>query len=189
MAELNDLQITDANNTGRFPNGMQVEQINDAARALEGMLGRWFKDATGQAASSGTSTAYTFQPYRTVTSYAAGQVYMFRAHVACGSGCTIAIAGLAAKPLRRQNGDAIVAGDIVLNQMVLAAYNASLDAFTCFGLGDSNASNGLPTYTVSTLPALTDTRMIYVSNESGGAVPAFSDGSAWRRVTDRAIVS
>lgn len=31
--------------------------------------------------------------------------------------------------------------------------------------------------------------MIYVSNEAGGAVIAFSDGSNWRRVTDRAIVS
>ncbi|MFD0762975.1 hypothetical protein ACFQZW_12865 [Lutibacter aestuarii] len=28
-----------------------------------------------------------------------------------------------------------------------------------------------------------------VTNESGGAVPAFSDGTNWRRVTDRAIVS
>lgn len=31
--------------------------------------------------------------------------------------------------------------------------------------------------------------LIYVSDESGGAVPAFSDGTDWRRVTDRAIVS
>lgn len=32
-------------------------------------------------------------------------------------------------------------------------------------------------------------QMIYVSNESGGATMAFSDGSNWRRITDRAIVS
>ena len=30
---------------------------------------------------------------------------------------------------------------------------------------------------------------VFVSNESGGAVPAFSDGTNWRRVTDRAIVT
>jgi hypothetical protein len=49
----------------------------------------------------------------------------------------------------------------------------------------------LPTYTVSTLPdaATWVNCMIYVSNESGGAVPAFSDSVNWRRVTDRAIVS
>lgn len=31
--------------------------------------------------------------------------------------------------------------------------------------------------------------MIYVTDEVGGAVPAFSDGINWRRCTDRAIVS
>jgi hypothetical protein len=31
--------------------------------------------------------------------------------------------------------------------------------------------------------------LIFVSNEAGGAVLAFSDGAAWRRVTDRAVVS
>lgn len=45
--------------------------------------------------------------------------------------------------------------------------------------------------TVAGLPsaASIDGAIIYVSNESGGAVLAFSDGTNWRRVTDRAIVS
>lgn len=30
---------------------------------------------------------------------------------------------------------------------------------------------------------------IYVTDEAGGAVPAFSDGTNWRRCTDRAVVS
>jgi hypothetical protein len=48
----------------------------------------------------------------------------------------------------------------------------------------------LPSYTVTTLPSASISgAMIYVTNESGGAVPAFSDGTNWRRVTDRAIVS
>jgi len=50
---------------------------------------------------------------------------------------------------------------------------------------------GLPSYTVAGVPtAATFTAgMIYVTDETGGAVPAFSDGTNWRRVTDRAIVS
>ena len=49
----------------------------------------------------------------------------------------------------------------------------------------------LKSYTVATLPSASTyaNHMIYVSDESGGAVPAFSDGTNWRRVTDRAIVS
>ncbi len=48
----------------------------------------------------------------------------------------------------------------------------------------------LPSYTVSSLPTVNSfPGLIFVSDEIGGAVPAFSDGTDWRRVTDRAIVS
>lgn len=48
----------------------------------------------------------------------------------------------------------------------------------------------LPVYTVATVPAATTAGgQIYVSDEAGGAVTAFSDGTNWRRSTDRAIVS
>ena len=54
-----------------------------------------------------------------------------------------------------------------------------------------NAPLVLATYTVSTLPtaSLWERGFIYVSDETGGAIPAFSDGTNWRRVSDRAIVS
>ena len=46
-------------------------------------------------------------------------------------------------------------------------------------------------YLVAALPsaAAGAGQVILVSNEAGGAVPAFSDGTNWRRVTDRAVVS
>ena len=48
----------------------------------------------------------------------------------------------------------------------------------------------LPKFTVANLPTnANEAGFIYVSDESGGAVPAFYDGTNWRRVTDRAIVS
>jgi len=48
----------------------------------------------------------------------------------------------------------------------------------------------LPSYTANALPSASIAgSMIYVTNETGGAVPAFADGTNWRRVTDRAIVS
>lgn len=53
-----------------------------------------------------------------------------------------------------------------------------------------NTLTVLASYTVATLPsAAVPGTLIYVSNESGGAVPAFADGTNWRRVTDRAVVS
>ena len=47
-----------------------------------------------------------------------------------------------------------------------------------------------PEFTVATLPNVIPAgQIIYVSDEAGGAVIAFSDGVDFRRVTDRAIVS
>jgi len=49
----------------------------------------------------------------------------------------------------------------------------------------------LPTYVKASLPSASANLgcLIYVSNDVGGAVPAFSDGTNWRRVTDRNIIS
>lgn len=48
----------------------------------------------------------------------------------------------------------------------------------------------MPSSTVAGLPsAATAGLWIYVTDETGGAIPAFSDGTNWRRVTDRAVVS
>ena len=48
-----------------------------------------------------------------------------------------------------------------------------------------------PQYTVSGVPDATayTGHMVYVSNETGGPVMAFSDGTNWRRITDRAVIS
>ena len=50
----------------------------------------------------------------------------------------------------------------------------------------------LASFTVAGLPSSATTpvgAIVYVSNESGGAVVAFNDGTNFRRVTDRAVVS
>lgn len=53
-----------------------------------------------------------------------------------------------------------------------------------------NSTHRAPSYTVATLPSASVAgKQIFVSDETGGAVMAFSDGTNWRRVTDRAVVS
>lgn len=49
----------------------------------------------------------------------------------------------------------------------------------------------LKSYTVAGVPdaSLYTGHIIYVSNETGGATLAFSDGTDWRRVQDRAVIS
>ena len=49
----------------------------------------------------------------------------------------------------------------------------------------------LQSYTVAGVPTASSFTgaMIFVSDETGGSTPAFSDGSNWLRVSDRAIIS
>lgn len=56
-------------------------------------------------------------------------------------------------------------------------------------LSDTYGPTG-DTFSVSGLPSAAQPgQMIYVSDETGGATMAFSDGTNWRRITDRAVVS
>lgn len=77
------------------------------------------------------------------------------------------------------------------NEMRRVAWQTIVEALGMSVDTDATLLVQLKTYTVSTLPtAATYPRgLIYVSNEAGGAVLAFSDSTNWRRVTDRAIVS
>ncbi len=55
---------------------------------------------------------------------------------------------------------------------------------------DVDGTLKLKSHTLATLPtATTPGQLAYVSDESGGAVIAFSDGVNWRRVTDRAVAN
>jgi len=58
-------------------------------------------------------------------------------------------------------------------------------------VGSINVPFELPSYTVTNLPTsgIGAGAMAYATNETGGAVPCFYDGSNWRRVTDRAVAS
>lgn len=85
------------------------------------------------------------------------------------------------------------AGDIV-RSMFNALTDHAFRLNRVLPVDGSEAMTGpmvLVSYTVATLPsAATYVRgVVYVSDETGGAVPAFSDGTNWRRVTDRAVVS
>lgn len=71
------------------------------------------------------------------------------------------------------------------------AWRTIVEAFNVSVATDSNLIFQAKSYTVAGAPsAATYPRgIIYVSNETGGATLAFSDGSSWRRVQDRAVIS
>ena len=59
------------------------------------------------------------------------------------------------------------------------------------GSAETTGPVNLASYAVAGVPAAAayPNSLIYVSDETGGATVAFSDGTNWRRVQDRAVIS
>ncbi len=192
MADLQDLAIVASSNVGRWPEGMDVADINDAGREDEAMLGRFSRDVAGSNLSTGTSTAYLVEPYRTFSTLEAGIVVVWRAHTACGNAPTLALDGLAATNLTDQNDRNLTTGDIVSGQIVVSYYNATTSAFECHGIKTT-----APQYAVASLPTgvagmilfATDGRKNGEGASSGTGVMVFHDGTAWRACDTGATVA
>ncbi len=104
---------------------------------------------------------------------------------------------------KKSNYTATVAGHIVTDAATVAidgapttsGGNTTITNPHAFWVVSGRSKFGGPvelaSYTVAGVPSASTfaKSMIYVSDESGGAVPAFSDGTNWRRVTDRAVIS
>lgn len=117
MAEIKDLSGTDANNTGTaanagFPENMAYSDVNNAARALEGMIARHFADSNGTLTTTGSSNAYLLTPNRTVSAYTAGDAYMIKASFTNTGAVTINVSSLGAKSIVKPSGDALAAGEL-----------------------------------------------------------------------------
>jgi hypothetical protein len=197
MAEINDLSVTAASNTGRFPEGQPIPSINNGARELEAMTARYHRDRSGFTLSSGTGSAYAIITNGAYPAHATGMGFVWRAHVASLVNASLTINALAAKPLVRQGGGAIQANDIAANQIVSAFYNAALDSYQCVGIGGANESNHLGTFTVAGLPAGAAGNTAYASNGRkngegsgvGTGVMVFKDATAWRAADTGATVA
>ncbi len=130
MAEIKDLSTTDANNTGTaanagFPENMAYSDVNNAARALEGMIARHFADSNGTLTTTGSSNAYLLTPNRTVAAYTAGDAYMIKASFTNTGAVTINVSSLGAKSIVKPSGDALAAGEITSGGIYAIIYDGT----------------------------------------------------------------
>jgi len=130
MAEIKDLSTTDANNTGTaanagFPENMAYSDVNNAARALEGMIARHFADSNGTLTTTGSSNAYLLTPNRTVAAYTAGDAYMIKASFTNTGAVTIDVGSLGAKSIVKPSGDALAAGEITSGGIYAIIYDGT----------------------------------------------------------------
>ena len=133
-AEITDLDPVDANNTGTaanagFPEGMPPSDVNNAARALEGMTARWYEDWRGTVIAYGSGNAILVTPTRTISAYEDGLMMAFEATASNTGAVTLNIGTVGAKDLRKNHDQALVSGDLESGQKVIVVYNADEDRF------------------------------------------------------------
>lgn len=149
MAEVKDLNVTDASNTARFPENQAPSTVNNGARALEGMLARFYADTNGSISTSGSSSAYVLAASRTISAIAVGDSFIFKANHASTGATTIAIDGLATKSIKKLHDQAIAANDIENGSICHIVYDG-----TNFQLISSLATSGLANIVEDTSPQL-----------------------------------
>lgn len=81
--------------------------------------------ATNYTTTSGTSTAYTLTLTPPLPSLTAGLVVGVKFHTACGVSATLAVNGLAATPITKNGGVALVAGDFATGAQALLRYDGT----------------------------------------------------------------
>lgn len=137
MAEIASLSVTDASNTGRWPENMAPSAVNNAGRADEGMLARWYKDISGSLASTGSANAYALGINR--TDFAASSTYdgymiAFQANFGNSGAATLNVtpsggSAAGALDIKKNNDQALASGDIEAGQVVVVCYDHSTTTF------------------------------------------------------------
>lgn len=150
MAELDDLSTTDANNTGRFPENQAPSTLNNAGRALEGMIARLLFDITGQndATLSGSTIQLSCNRVSitltgTTSNYRADLLMGFKIGSAVAQPAALNINGIGRISLRNNDGTSLSANGIAAGSRVLCVKDGTTDYWRKLFPDTTSSAGGL----------------------------------------------
>ena len=184
MAEIQDLVVADGSNTGRWPENMQFSAVNNAGRADEGLMARWYKDLDGSVTASGVSNAFTATSNRTIAALFNNLQMCITANHTISGAATLNLNGLGAKSIKRFNGDALASADITSGQPFTVIYKSSPDIWYMMTAAASLATGaGSFDFTENASPGTpaADVGRMYASDQAGLTAPAWIDSAATAR--------
>lgn len=116
-----------ADSTINWSTGMAPSAVSASGRSMMARLAECRDDLAGKLLTGGTSTAYTLTTNQVFDTLAHldGARLCFRPHATNGTPATLAVDGLAAKPLRASPGVEIAAGTTILGAPYCVYYNNS----------------------------------------------------------------
>ncbi len=167
MAEINDLDTTDASNTARFPENQAPSSVNNGARALEGLIARWNEDTNGSIVTGNSGNDYTFAAKGTYSAYYDGMVIVFDCNASNTGAATIDVDGIGAKSIKKHNDVALASGDLETGGKYMIVYDG-----TNFQLLSQVANPPAGAASVIT------TEGDLIRGSSGGADERFAHGTA-----------
>lgn len=114
-----------ADGTINWAEGQAPSSVNDSARAMMAAAAKYRDDISGAIVTGGTSTAYTVTTYEVYSTLALmdGSLIAFSPHATNGATVTLAVDGLAAKPLRLSPSVELTAGILVQGTPYTCLYN------------------------------------------------------------------
>jgi len=144
MAEIKDYSVTADDNNATSPAGMPENMapsgVNNSWRESFARVKRWYEDINGTKSTTGSSNAYVLAAARTVTAYAQGDAYLFRANHANTGAATLNVDSVGAVAIVNNTQSALAAGQIQSGGMYLVAYDASNSKFQLVGASATSAS-------------------------------------------------
>lgn len=141
MAELNDWDVTAANNNSAPPNGwpentMQYSEVNDTAREGMAVLKRYFADMNGTLAAGGVANAYTLTLNAAYAAYFDGMMFRCSFTAANTGASTINVNSLGVRNIINADGSALSANQILTTGSYLLVYNGTAFQLVDGALGD-----------------------------------------------------
>lgn len=172
MTNVSDWSTTDASNNSSppagAPEGMAPSAVNDTMRTMMGAVARWYGDTNGALSiTAATSNAFTLTSNRSLSAYAAGQVFMAHAGSANTGDATLNIDGVGAKSIRKHGNITLTSSDIIAGSLYLFAYSADDDVFQLLTLPSREFGAG--TLDGTTLSAVTLVDSV-IGTLSGGTI-------------------
>jgi hypothetical protein len=120
--------------------GWSPADVNNAIRGLMSDVAEWKALIEASITSGGSSNAYTLTTGTSRASYAEPMMIAFRANHTNTGAATIALDSLSAKDLKRCDGTALIAGDIVENGLYIGAYQDGLDDVLLFNVAPTTVT-------------------------------------------------
>src|SRR5210317_583937 len=117
MADLNDWNVTAANNNSAPPNGwpentMQYSEVNDTGREGMAVVKRFFADINESLTTTGAANAYLLTLNAAYAAYFAGMTFTAKFHADNTGATTINVNTLGVKSVVNPDGGALNAGQI-----------------------------------------------------------------------------